>query len=115
MQKKSEVNCPKCGEVFKVDDAVYDNIAKQVRDEQFQSELNSRLEILEKDKQSSIELAEERLKSSLQKIIDEKERKIEALELKSKSDLLEEVSKKERVISDLQSRLERAEEASSWA
>lgn len=109
MQKKSEVNCPKCGEVFKVDDTVYDNIAKQVRDEQFQSELNSRLEILEKDKQSSIELAEERLKSSLQKIIDEKERKIEALELKSKSDLLEEVSKKERVISDLQSRLERAE------
>jgi hypothetical protein len=107
--KDNTVKCPSCKEVFKVDDSVYTDIVKQVRDQQFQDELNNRLDSAEKDKKIAIELAEERLKNQLQKEIDDKQRRIEVLELKSKSDLLEEVSKKDKEISDLQSKLTNAE------
>jgi len=39
MTKNATVKCPNCKEVFKVDDSVYTNIVKQVRDQQFQEEL----------------------------------------------------------------------------
>ena len=38
----NEIKCPKCKEVFKVDDAVYTNIVQQVRDQQFQEEINNK-------------------------------------------------------------------------
>tara|TARA_B110001450_G_scaffold230787_1_gene232244 strand:+ start:1234 stop:2502 length:1269 start_codon:yes stop_codon:yes gene_type:complete len=107
--KENTVKCPNCKEVFKVDDSVYTDIVKQVRDQQFQKDLKNRLEIAENDKKTAIELAEERLKNELQKEIDQKQRRIEVLELKSKADLLEEVTKKDKEISDLQSKLENAE------
>ena len=83
--KDNQVKCPNCQEVFKVDDAVYNNIVNQVRDQQFQEELKTHLDSAEKDKKSAIELAEERLRNTLQKQIDDKENKIQELELKSKS------------------------------
>jgi hypothetical protein len=107
--KDNTVKCPNCKEAFKVDDSVYTDIVKQVRDQQFQDELNNRLDSAKKDKKIAIELAEERLKNQLQKEIDDKQRRIEVLELKRKSDLLEEVSKKDKEISDLQSKLTNAE------
>lgn len=109
MNENSSVKCPNCQEVFKVDDSVYTNIVQQVRDQQFQEEINTRLKIAEQEKKSAIELAEERLKNSLQKEIQDRDRKIQELELKSKSALIEEVSKKEREIIDLQSKLQQAE------
>lgn len=33
--KKTEIKCPKCGEVFSVDETNYAQIAKQVRDAEF--------------------------------------------------------------------------------
>lgn len=109
MTKNSEVKCPKCGEVFKVDDAVYSNIVKQVRDEQFQEELNTRLQLAEKDKTNAIKLRESELEINFQKRLTEKENEINILKLKSKTDLVEEVSKKDKEISDLLSKLKNAE------
>lgn len=34
-----EIKCPKCGEVFVVDESGYANIVKQVRDKEFAKEL----------------------------------------------------------------------------
>ena len=42
--KDNTVKCPNCKEVFKVDDSVYTDIVKQVRDQQFQDELSNRME-----------------------------------------------------------------------
>ena len=36
----SEIKCPKCGEVFAVDESGYAKIVAQVRDTQFNEELN---------------------------------------------------------------------------
>ncbi|WP_420378789.1 DUF2130 domain-containing protein [Gilvibacter sp.] len=109
MIKNTEVKCPKCGEVFKVDDTVYNNIVKQVRDEQFQGELNSRLALAEKEKASAVELAEQKLRISFQTELANKQREIDALKHKSKEELVEEVSKKEDKIRDLKSKLDKAE------
>ena len=38
-----EIRCPKCGEVFQVDETGYNQIAKQVRDHEFSKELEKRL------------------------------------------------------------------------
>ena len=39
----NDIKCPHCGKVFKVDQAGFADILKQVRDHQFEKELNERL------------------------------------------------------------------------
>ena len=107
--KDNTVKCPSCKEVFKVDDSVYTDIVKQVRDQQFNEELNTRLEIAEKEKQSAVKLSESELRNSFQQQLANKENEISALRLKSKSELVAEVSKKEDKIRELQSKVENAE------
>ena len=107
--KDNTVKCPNCKEVFKVDDSVYTDIVKQVRDQQFQAELNNRLEAAKKEKKSAIDHTESRIKNSFQDLLNKKEKEISALEFKSKSELAEEVSKKEKQLQELQSKIDRAE------
>ncbi len=48
----NEVICPHCHKAFKIDEAGYADILKQVRDSAFKSaHLHERLELAEKDKQ----------------------------------------------------------------
>ena len=37
-----EIKCPKCGEVFQVDESGYAAIVKQVRDKEFEKEVDMR-------------------------------------------------------------------------
>ena len=52
-----EIKCPKCGEVFKVDESGYAAIVKQVRDHEFTAEIAMREKALENEKQTAVELA----------------------------------------------------------
>ncbi len=68
----NDIKCPKCNEVFKVDQAGYADILKQVRDEEFAQALKKELEQAELLKQSEIKNAQaekdlviERLQSAL--------------------------------------------------
>jgi hypothetical protein len=61
----NEIKCPHCKKDFKIDDAGFADILKQVRDGQFEKELHDRLELAEKDKASAVQLAEEKTKSEL--------------------------------------------------
>ena len=107
--KDNTVKCPNCREVFKVDDSVYTDIVKQVRDQQFDAELNNRLLAAEKEKQSAIALTETRIKISFQDLLNKKDKEISALAFKSKAELVDEVSKKEKQLQELQSKIDRAE------
>ena len=107
--KDNTVKCPNCKEVFKVDDAVYTNIVQQVRDQQFQDEVNNRLEAAKNEKQSALQLKEAELKNSYQDLLNKKDQEIRDLKFKSKEQLMEEVSKKESTIKDLESKLQQAE------
>ena len=107
--KDNTVKCPNCKEVFKVDDAVYNNIVNQVRDQQFDDELKTRIDAEKKDKESALKTTELELNNKFQIELGDKKREIDVLRAESKSDLLEEVTKKDKEISDLQSKLENAE------
>jgi hypothetical protein len=62
----NEIICPNCKTAFKVDEAGFADIAKQVRDQQFQEELQNRLQLAENEKQSAVKLAEANLRNQLQ-------------------------------------------------
>ena len=54
----SEIKCPKCGEVFEIDEMSYEKIATQVRDKEFEKRIKEREKQWEVEKQSVIESAE---------------------------------------------------------
>ncbi|HYQ70358.1 MAG TPA: DUF2130 domain-containing protein [Gammaproteobacteria bacterium] len=79
-----EIICPHCGKAFKIDEAGYADILKQVRDSEFEQQLHERLELAEKDKLSAVELAKEKVGSEMQKAAAAKDAEIQ--ELKAKLD-----------------------------
>ena len=107
--KDNTVKCPSCKEVFKVDDSVYTDIVKQVRDQQFDDELNSRIQSEKKTKELALKTAELELKNKFQIELADKQSEIDVLKVKSKSDLIEEVSKKDIKIQELVSKIDKAE------
>jgi len=82
--KKGEINCPYCGKTFAIEDAGYANILKQVRDSEFEQQLEERLKLAEKDKQKAVELAKVQVGSEMQKATATKDAEIQ--ELKAKLD-----------------------------
>ncbi len=81
----NEIICPNCKKAFKIDEAGYADILKQVRDRQFEKELKNRLSIAEKEKESAIELVVANMKNSLQEEIAKKDKQL--AELKTKNDI----------------------------
>lgn len=107
--KDNTVKCPNCKEVFKVDDSVYTAIVKQVRDQQFDDEINSRIQAEKKAKESALKTAELELSNKFQIELANKQGEIDVLKAKSKANLIEEVSKKESKIQALESKINQAE------
>ena len=52
-----EIKCPKCGEVFQVDETGYATILAQVRDAEFHKELHERAAQLQREKDDALKLA----------------------------------------------------------
>lgn len=75
----NDIKCPHCGKTFKVDEADYANILKQVRDHEFSHDLEERLHLLEEEKNQAIKLAEANLKNALQKDLTSKETELAKL------------------------------------
>ena len=79
-----EIICPHCGKAFKIDEAGYANILKQVRDGDFEQQLHERLALAEQDKRNAVELAQARLAGESQKAAATKDAEIQ--ELKARLD-----------------------------
>jgi hypothetical protein len=77
-----EIICPHCKKAFKIDEAGYAEILKQVRDSDFQRQLHDRLELAEKDKRSAVELATTKAQSELQLSAAAKDAEIKELRAK---------------------------------
>ncbi len=52
-----EIKCPKCNEVFKVDESGYAQILQQVRDKEFDKELERRFQLLNENKENDLKVA----------------------------------------------------------
>ena len=82
-----EIICPHCRKAFKIDEAGYADILKQVRDSEFEKQLHERLELAEQDKRNAVELAQTKGASELQKAAAAKDAEIQ--ELKSRFDAID--------------------------
>jgi hypothetical protein len=94
----NEIICPNCKKAFKVDEAGFADIVKQVRDHQFQEELENRLTLAEKEKENAVKLAEATLQNRLQEDIAKKDK-----------ELSEKLAHKETEIVQIKAKLQNAE------
>ena len=74
-----DINCPHCHKAFKVDEAGYADILKQVRNSEFEEQLHKELKLAETDKQKALELAKEKAASEMQRAAAAKETEIQSL------------------------------------
>ena len=74
-----EIICPHCLKAFKIDEAGYADILKQVRDGDFEQQLHDRLELAERDKQNAIELVKAQTASDFQQTAASKDAEIQGL------------------------------------
>lgn len=86
-----EIICPHCAKAFKIDEAGYADILKQVRDADFDKQLHERLELADQEKRNAVELAIAKAASERQKAAAAKDAEIQ--ELRSRLDA-EEVARK---------------------
>ncbi len=118
-----EIKCPKCGAIIQVDKSDYQNIVAQVRDEQFEAEIEKRMAQINKQKQTEYDLALEKIKNQTKRENDDAKILINNLkneinDLKKNQDLLIkqaenkkelEIKEKDNVIAELKGNLKNKE------
>ena len=105
----NEIICPNCKKAFKVDEAGFADILKQVRDHEFEEELSNRLNLAEKEKENAVKLAEANLRNSLQESLSKKDSEISALKAKNEKELLEKLNAKDSELTEMRAKIENAE------
>jgi len=122
----NEIICPHCHKAFKIDEAGYADILKQVRDGEFERTLHERLELAEKEKLSAVALAEATIKGDLEKeavkkdaeiarLKEEVKSSVELARAKTAGELKDEAAKKDAEIERLKQELKSAEVAKQLA
>lgn len=108
----NEIICPHCHKAFKIDEAGYADILKQVRDTEFEQQIHDRLELAEQEKASAVELATAKLSINLQRDsakkdeeISELREKLRAGDMAQKLAVNQAVSPKETEIEQLKAKL----------
>lgn len=104
-----DIICPNCKKVFKVDEAGYADILKQVRDHKFEEDLQERLNIAEREKESAVKLAESNLKNTLQDELAKKDKELAELRAEKDRSLAEQLAKKEAELAEMKSKIDKAE------
>ena len=108
-----EIKCPNCGTVFQIDESDYQNVLKQVRDKEFESEIKRRENEYQKEKEAAIELTKTTLEKNYQEVLFKKEQEIQNLtntlnfkEKETELTIKNAISEKEKEISTLNSKIE---------
>ncbi len=112
----NDIICPHCKKVFRVDEAGFANILKQVRDQTFDKELHERLKLAEREKENAIKLAEANTKNELQTDITKRDAEIAKLKAEKEVEITKIQAKIESTKADkdaeiikLQAKLETAD------
>ena len=108
-----EIKCPKCGTMFQISETNYETIVKQIRDKEFEKEINTIEHQHKIEKENAIELTKANLKKELQEEINKK--MLEINELKNKLVLQEKeteltiknaINEKDKEIDNLNNKIE---------
>lgn len=108
-----EIKCPKCGEVFQIDEAGYAEIVKQVRTREFNDELQRQKNIMDSEKDMAVKLAVTQANSQkddeiakLKSQLDARNNELNNFKDKSAADLKIALSQKDQEIIQLKSSIE---------
>lgn len=109
----NEIKCPKCGEVFQVDESGYAAIVKQVRDKEFNKEISNREVQFENDKNNAVEFAKLELAKDYAEKLNQKDAEITKLQSELNAEkvskdatITEVLSEKEKQILELQNKID---------
>ena len=107
-----EIKCPKCGEVFQVDESGYSAIVQQVRDKEFSKELKSREAQFKLEKDNAVQLAKLAIEKDLSEKLIQKDSEIAKLkaditteQISKKSEISETIAQKDKEIVELKNKL----------
>lgn len=107
-----EIKCPKCGEVFQVDESGYSAIVQQVRDKEFSKELKSREAQFELEKDNAVQLAKLAIEKDLSEKLIQKDSEIAKLkaditteQISKRSEISETIAQKDKEIVELKNKL----------
>jgi len=118
-----QIKCPNCGKVFSVDEADYAAIVSQVRNAEFEAEIQRRMNEVQERHETEQELATERAKQTFQTQLNQKElelgskdaeierlkSQLESFEAKKRSEMTAALAEKDREIAALNSTLSQSE------
>lgn len=108
-----EIKCPKCGEVFQVDESGYAAIVQQVRDKEFTKEIQNRENQFEVEKLNAIQLAKLEVEKEYTEKLSKKEAEISDLKSEitvekaaKKAEINETLAQKDKEIAELKNKLQ---------
>ena len=102
-----EIKCPKCGEVFQVDESGYAAIVKQVRDKEFEKEIRQREDALLSEKDSAVAVAVTKAEADKDKIIADLRAKLNANSLEKQTAVEKLRSEMNKALADKQNEITR--------
>ncbi|MGB4800661.1 MAG: DUF2130 domain-containing protein [Candidatus Saccharimonadales bacterium] len=85
----NEVICPHCKKAFRVDEAGFADIVKQIRDHEFETELHERLAVAEREKANEVKLTEVKTRSEVQAEITRRDAEIAELKARATAKIKE--------------------------
>ena len=97
-----ELKCPKCGSVFSVDEADYASILNQVKNQEFEAELNKRMAEMHSRHQTEQQLASAKAEQNFQQQLNRKAQELTAKE----AEMSRIRSEKDAEIAQLKTRLQ---------
>ncbi len=103
----NEIICPHCQKAFKIDEAGYADILKQVRDHEFDQQLHIRLELAEQEKQAAIDLAEVTQKLAVTEAISAVEKERDGLTIELEQTKQDKVTASELAATKLSNELQK--------
>lgn len=101
-----EIKCPKCGEVFQVDESGYAAIVRQVRDDEFRKEIAQREQAFASEKSMAVDLAVAQARSEKEEEITQLKAKLSEKKLAVDLAAAQARSEKEEEIAQLKARLQ---------
>ena len=100
------IKCPKCGEVFTVDESGYAAIVKQVHDAEFHKEIELREKQLKTDKETAVSLAVAKAEADRDKTIAELKTKLATYEAAKQAEIAKLASENALALAEKESRIQ---------
>ena len=101
------IKCPKCGEVFTVDESGYAAIVKQVHDAEFHKEIAQREKDMKTEKENAVSLAVAKTEADRDRIIAELKTKLATYEADKQAQILKLTSENALALAEKEQEIER--------